>query len=263
LKRNARLQSDGLLARGAYDANGPIFAAIRCDIDALSHRDNRIAIANRYARGNPNGFWVEIYGLSALTLPKVIAAAFDFLLLLQERGVPVIAALPGSLIELAWSIGIGGVEVKLGRQGAVNRITNRAPIRADNSPRFEFPSIFNSMPSGETLELLDHGLLPESQCDCPSCRLAKSLSARADAACDHSLSMFLGLRRTLSGLDVDQRVERLLCRFDEAEALLKEVRGILKSQRFSASGVRTLRGALDALRDDGALKPMGKLQHSA
>lgn len=263
LKRNARLQSDALQTRGAYDASAPMFAAIRCDIDALNLRDNRIAIANRYARGNPDGFWVEIYGLSATAMPDVIAAAFDFLLLLQERGVPVIAALPGSLVELAWSIGIGGVEIKLGRQGTVSKTTNRAPIQADTSPRFEFPSIFDSMPSRQTLELLDHGLLPESQCDCPSCRLASSLSGRADAACDHSLTMFLNLRRTLSGLDIDQRVERLVGRFDEAEAHLRDVRAVLKSQRFSASIVRTLRRTLDALRDAGTLQPVGRLQRSA
>jgi hypothetical protein len=262
LKRNSRLQSDGLQARAAYDAGGPMFSVIRCDIDALNHRDNRIAIANRYARGNPDGFWVEIYGLSATAMPDVVAAAFDFLLLLQERGIPVIAAVPGSLVELAWSIGIAGVEVKLGRQGTVHRTGNRAPIRADTSPRFEFPSIFDSMPNRETLELLDHGLLPESQCDCPSCRLAVSLSARADAACDHSLSMFLNLRQALLGLDVEQRVERLVGRFDEAEAHLKEVRAVLKSQRFSASTVRTLRRSLDALRDVGTLEPVGRLQRS-
>jgi predicted Ser/Thr protein kinase len=263
LKRNARLQSDALQARGAFNANAPMFATIRCDIDALNLRDNRIAIANRYARGNPNGFWVELYGLSATALPEVIAAAFDFLLLLQERGVPVVAALPGSLVELAWSIGIGGVEVKLGRQGTVSRTTNRAPVRADASPRFEFPSIFDSMPRSVTLELLDHGLLPESQCDCPSCRLASSLSGRADAACDHSLAMFLDLRRTLSGLDVDQRLERLVGRFDEAEAHLGDVRVVLKSQRFSTSVIRKLRRTLDALRDAGTLRPVGRLQRSA
>lgn len=262
LKRNARFQSDGLQAWQAYDPSRPMFASIRCDIDALGHRDNRIAIANRYSRGNPSGFWVEIYGLSAMAKPEVIAAAFDFLLLLQERGVPVIAALPGSLVELAWSIGIAGVEIKLGRQGTVARTGNRAPIRIDTSPRFEFPSIFDSMPNRETLELLDHGLLPESQCDCPSCQLAKSLSARADAACDHSLAMFLSLRSTLSGLDVDQRIERLVGRFDDAEIHLKDARRILKSQRFSAGLVRNLRGSLIALRDSGALAPIGKLQRS-
>ncbi len=262
LKRNARFQSDGLQAWRAYDPSRPMFASIRCDIDALGHRDNRIAIANRYSRGHPSGFWVEIYGLSAMASPEVISAAFDFLLLLQERGVPVIAALPGSLVELAWSIGIAGVEIKLGRQGAVARTSNRAPIRTDTSPRFEFPSIFDSMPNRETLELLDHGLLPESQCDCPSCQLAKSLSARADAACDHSLAMFLALRSTLSGLDIDQRIERLIGRFDEAEAHLKDARRTLKSQRFSASVVRNLRGSLVALRDNGALAPIGKLQRS-
>lgn len=260
LKRNVRLQSDALHARDAYDAEAPLFATIRCDVDALGSRDSRIAIANRYSRGNPDGYWIEIIGLSVRVAPEVIAAAFDFLLLMQERGVPVIAALPGSLVELAWSVGIAGVEIKLGRQGSVSRATNRAPIQSDSSARFEFLSIFDSMPRKETLELLDHGLLPESQCDCSSCRLAGSLSARAEAACDHSLAAFLGLRKVLTSLDVDQRVERIVGRFDEAEAHLKEVRSALHSQRFASSSVRNLRRALEALRVGGALAPIGLLQ---
>jgi hypothetical protein len=262
LKRNARLQSDALHARDAYDAEAPLFATIRCDVDALGNRDARIAIANRYSRGNPDGFWIEIIGLSIRVQPEVIAAAFDFLLLMQERGVPVIAALPGSLVELAWSVGIAGVEIKLGRQGSVSKATNRSPIQGDTSPRFEFLSIFDSMPKKETLELLDHGLLPESQCDCSSCQLAGSLSARAEAACDHSLAMFLGLRKTLTPLDVPQRVERIVGRFDEAEAHLKDVRGALHSQRFASSSVRNLRRALESLRVGGALAPVGALQRS-
>jgi hypothetical protein len=262
LKRNARLQSDALHARDAYDAEAPLFATIRCDVDALGNRDSRIAIANRYSRGNPDGFWIEIIGLSIRVQPEVIAAAFDFLLLMQERGVPVIAALPGSLVELAWSVGIAGVEIKLGRQGSVSKATNRSQIQRDNSPRFEFLSIFDSMPKKETLELLDHGLLPESQCDCSSCQLAGSLSARSDAACDHSLALFLALRKTLTPLDVPQRVERIVGRFDEAEAHLKDVRAALHSQRFASSSVRNLRRALESLRVGGALAPVGALQRS-
>jgi hypothetical protein len=262
LKRNARLQSDALHARDAYDATAPLFATIRCDVDGLSSRDARIAIANRYSRGNPDGFWVEIIGLTVRAAPEVISAAFDFLLLMQERGVPVIAALPGPLVELAWSIGIAGVEVKLGRQGSLSRATNRAQIQRDSSPRFEFLSIFDSMPRKETLELLDHGLLPESQCDCSSCQLAGSLSARAEAACDHSLAAYLGLRRTLAPLDVPQRIERIVDRFNEAELHLKEVRAALHSPRFASSSVRNLRRALDALRVSGALSPVGALQRS-
>jgi predicted Ser/Thr protein kinase len=263
LKRNARLQTDSLQARDAYDAAAPLFATIRCDLDALASREDRIAIANRYSRGNPDGYWVEILGLSPKAAAEVIASAFDFFLLLQERGVPVVAALPGSLVELAWSIGIAGIEVKLGRQGSVSRMTSHPQIQRDHSPRFEFLSIFDSMPRNETLELLDHGLLPESQCDCPSCQLAPSLSARAEAACDHSLAAFLMLRKALTPLDVAQRVERIETRFDEAEAHLKEARGALKSPRFSSAHVRNLRRTLEALRQGGALAPVGRLQRSA
>lgn len=192
----------------------------------------------------------------------MIAAAFDLFLLLQEQGVPAIAALPGPLVELAWSVGIAGAEVKLGRVGGAGAATVRTPTRGRQPSRFEFTSIFDSLDPGDAAALLKRGLLPESDCQCPSCRLAETPASRVAGADDHDLSCWLALRAELGELEVGDRVERLRDRFAEAESLLADARRALPgNRRFSARGVHKLAATLDLLGERGVLAPMGALRH--
>lgn len=264
IKRDVRLLSDGLFARDAQDAEAPLYATIRCDLDALSSRGDRISIANRFARGSPDGYWVEIYGLSAISEPRVIAAAIDLLHLLQEQGVPAIAALPGPLVELAWSVGIGGAEVKLGRVGGTAGATLRAPAQGYRPPRFELPSIFASVEPGEAAVLLARELVPESQCLCPSCSFAGAPDACVRSADDHNLSCWLALREELSTLCVTERVDRLRARFSDAQGLVGGTRGALPDnrRRYQARVLRNLVGTLDFLEQGGMLAPMGVVRHA-
>ena len=264
LKRDVRLLSDSLFARDAIDGGAPLYATIRCGIDALADRGSRISIANRFSRGAPDGYWLEVYGLSAGSAPAAIAAVVDLSLLLQEQGVPVIAALPGPLVELAWSIGIGGAEVKLGRVGGTAGETLRTPPPGARPPRFEFPSIFASLEPDDAAALLAAGLLPESECDCPSCAFAADSTARVAAADDHDLACWLRLRDTLVALGVEERVERLRVRLGEAQELVAGTRGALKDSR-RRNLQRTLRNfaaTLELLENSGALGAMGAIRHS-
>jgi hypothetical protein len=264
IKRDVRLLSDALHARDVYDAEARLFATIRCDIDVLARREDRISIANRFARGTPSGYWVELYGLSPASDPSVTAAAFDLFLLLQEQGVPAIGVLPGPLVELAWSVGIAGAEVKLGRVGGAGAATVRTPTHGRQPPRFEFTSIFDSLDPDDAEALLKCGLLPESDCRCPSCRLAETPASRVAGADNHDLSCRLALRAELGELEVGDRVERLRDRFAEAESLLAAARRARPgNRRFSARGVRNLAATLDLLGENGVLAPMGALRHPA
>jgi len=262
IKRNRRLLSDELQARNAIDAEVPLYATIRCDIDALVSAGKRISIANRFTREAPQGYWIEIYDLNAGSKPEVIAAAFDLFLMMQERGVGTIASLPGPLVELAWSVGVAGAEVKLGRVGGAHGATVRTPTRSDQSPRFDFGSIFTSLPAEQAIEILDGGVLPESECQCPSCQLAQTPRERVASADDHDLAGWLALREALGVLSVEQRVERLKGRFAEAEGLLAAARKVAPKNRFSARTVRTLSKTLELLNEGGALAAMGKLRRS-
>ncbi len=264
LKRDVRLLSDSLFARDAIDGGAPLYATIRCGIDALADRGSRISIANRFSRGAPEGYWLEVYGLSAASAPAAIAAVVDLLLLLQEQGVPAIAALPGPLVELAWSVGIGGAEVKLGRVGGTAGETLRTPPPGARPPRFEFPSIFASLEPDDAAALLAAELLPESECECPSCAFAADPTARVAAADDHDLSCWLQLRDTLAPLRVDERAERLRVRFGEAQELVAGARGALKDSRRRnlQRTLRNLAATLDLLETSGALAAMGAIRHS-
>ena len=264
LKRDVRLLSDSLFARDAIDGAAPLYATIRCGIDALADRGSRISIANRFSRGAPDGYWIEVYGLSAASAPAAIAAVFDLPLLLQEQGVPAIAALPGPLVELAWSVGIGGAEVKLGRVGGTAGETLRTPPPGARPPRFEFPSIFASLEPDDAAAMLAAGLLPESECDCPSCAFAADPTARVAGADDHDLACWLQLRDTLASLRVEERVERLRVRFCEARELVGGTRGVLKDsrRRVLQRTVRNLAATLDLLESSGALAAMGAIRHS-
>jgi len=264
IKRDARLLGDSRHARDAIDAEALLLAMVRCDIDALAAgRDARVSIANRFVREMPNGYWIEIPGLMAHSKPAAIAAAFDLFLLLQERGVPAFAALPGSLVELAWSVGIAGVEVKLGRVGGTGADTVRTPTNAAQPPRFEFPSIFAALPPDEAILLLAGQVLPESECNCPSCRIAGTPAARVAAAEPHDLRTWLKLRDELIGLDIAQRVERLRVRLSDAEAHLGAARRAMpQSNRFNSRAVRGLAETLDLLEKSGALAPVGVLRRT-
>jgi hypothetical protein len=264
IKRDARLLGDSRHARDAIDAEALLLAVVRCDIDALAAgRDARVSIANRFVREMPNGYWIEVPGLMAHSKPAAIAAAFDFLLLLQERGVPAFAALPGSLVELAWSIGIAGAEIKLGRVGGNGADTVRTPTNVAQPPRFEFPSIFAALPPDEAILLLANGVLPESECYCPSCQVAGTPAARVAAAESHDLRMWLKLRDELIGLDVAQRVERLRDHLSRAETHIAAARRAMpQSNRFNSRAVRGLAETLDLLEKNGALGPVGVLRRT-
>jgi hypothetical protein len=260
LKRDARLLGDQLAARDAINADAPFFATVRCDVDALALEEDRLAIANRLTRGAPDGFWFEAYQLSVHSPVEAIAGALEMFLLMQERGVPTVASLPGPLVELAWSIGVAGAEVKLGRVGGAYAPRTKPMPNADRRPRFEFPSIFGSFAPEDAVALLELEVLPESRCGCPTCQLARTLSDRVEAADSHDLTVWGGLRGELIGMQIADRVERLRERFAEAEALLGEAKGALSKGRGSKRHVVKLRETLELLTKRGALEPFGKLK---
>jgi hypothetical protein len=263
IKRDARLLGDQLLARDAHNAEAPLYATVRCEVEALLREEDRLAIANRFTRGAPEGFWFEAYGLSIHSPPEVIAAALEMFLLMQERGVPSIASLPGSLVELAWSIGVAGAEVKLGRVGGSHTPRTRPLINADRRPRFELLSVFGSFAPEDAVTLLELGVLPESRCGCPTCQLGGTFGDRVEAADSHGMAVWRGLQNELSEMSVADRLQRLDERFGEAEAFLREMRGTLPKSRGSKRHVTKLRNTLSLLSSRRVLGPFGKLKRPA
>lgn len=260
IKRDARLLGDALSARDAIDAQAPLYATVRCQIDALLRQEDRIAIANRFSRGMPDGYWLEVYDLSIHSHPEAIAAVMEMLLLLQERGVRAIASLPGPLVELAWSIGVAGAEIKLGRVGGAHMPSTRPRMNADSRSRFELLSVFSSFVPEDAVALLERNVLPESSCGCPTCRLGGTYADRVADADSHDIFAWRYLQRELSGLAIPDRLERLATRFSEAERLLTETRGTLAKGRGSKRHLATLRATLALLSARGVHSGFGALR---
>jgi Protein kinase domain len=262
LRRNPRLLDAALAARDALAPTLPLFAVVSCTIDSLTHRDERLSIVNRFAHGEPDGYWVGIAGAEGST-PEQLATAIDLILMLQQLGAPCIWTLPGQLAELAWSLGIAGAELPLGRAGGFRLpATGQTFRRVDRAPRFEFSSIMTSLPAALAGKLLDSGLLPESDCRCVSCRAASSTEERLAAADAHNLSHWFALRDSLTALSADARVERYEGRLLDAADHLRKVRAVDTSMR-SLRHVAHARRAFDVVLGEGILKTEDRLRRSA
>jgi CheY-like chemotaxis protein len=243
LRRNPRLLEASLTARDALAPNLPLFAQVLCTIDVLARRDDRLSIVNRFARGDPDGYWVGVAGTEACSADQ-LATALDLVLLLEQLGAPCVWSLPGTLAELMWSMGVAGVEIPLGRTGGFRVPAATRPIRRiDHASRFEFPSIMTSLSADLAEQVLDSGTLPESSCACLSCQRSSSTRDRLEHADDHNLCVWIALRDTLGSLDADQRVERYRFRLRAATEQLAAARKVapkLRSLRHLALAEQTL-----------------------
>jgi Protein kinase domain len=224
LQRNPRLLEAALDARDALAPNMPMYAQVPCTIDALLQRDHRLSIVNRFARGEPDGYWLGIAGIETYG-PDQVAAGIDFALLLQHIGVPCLWTLPGTLAEFAWSCGVIGVEVTLGRNGGFRVPAAARQIRRfDQQPRFELPSLMTSVGANLGEKALISGSLPECECPCPSCQRSSSVDERLAQANQHNLWCWMELHRELAQLDASQRLERYRFRLQAAQEQLKVAR---------------------------------------
>jgi Protein kinase domain len=262
LRRNPRLLEVSLAARDALAPSLPLYAQVPCTIDALTRKDDRLSIVNRYARGDPDGYWVGIAGAEASSAEQ-LAGTFDFVLMLEELGAPCIWALPTTLAELAWSMGVAGVEIPLGRIGGFRLPSATRQIRrTDRAARFEFPSLMTSLNADLAAEALESDLFPECSCECPSCKRASSIAERLAHADEHNLWAWIELRESLAPLDVGQRVERYRFR-------LKAVAKQLATARKPVAGLRSLRHTaltertLAVVLEDGILDTSRRLRRAS
>jgi hypothetical protein len=262
LRRNPRLLEAALTARAALAPSADMYAGVPCTIDAVAHHDDRLTIVNRFARGDPDGYWVGIAGVEASGADQ-IAGAIDFVLMMQQLGARCIWALPGTLAELAWSLGVGGVEVPLGRVGGFRLpVSTRHVHQSDQAPRFEFMSVMTSMSADLSARALDDGVLPESDCACPSCRRASDTAERLAHADEHNLWVWTSLRDDLAALDTNARIERYRLRLRTAADELKAARKTLPALR-SLRHIALAQQTVDVVLRDGILDTARRLRRAA
>ena len=262
LLRNPRLLEASLAARDALAPSSPLYAQVLCTIDVLAQRDDRLSIANRYARGTPDGYWVGIAGTETCSAEQLVTA-LDFVLLLEQLGAPCVWSLPGTLGEMMWSMGVAGVEIPLGRSGGFRVPASTKQVRrAPHASRFEFPSLMTSLAVDLAAQALSNASLPEHACNCHSCGRSTSVEERLAHADEHNLSVWMQLRDDLAPLDTGQRIERYRFRLKEAAKQLSMARKsipALRSLRHLAAANQTLSIVLD----EGILDTSSRLRRAS
>jgi hypothetical protein len=204
---------------------------VRCEVGALARERDRIAIANRFAREEPDYIWVEVAGLGQRCPADLLAAGIDLKLILQRLGAPVIGRLPDFLAELAWSSGVAGVELALGRIGEFQAPYPAARWGRREPPRIWLPSIMTSLPAELAVKALAYEALAETSCPCPSCQAAEDPAQVVQRANRHNLYSWQELCSQLSELDHQARQKRYWGRLPEATENLRQLRRALPEAR--------------------------------
>jgi hypothetical protein len=258
LPRNATMLDASLEARQAVASEKPLFAVINADISAVLRQEDRLSIMNRFARGERQGYWIYLAELNAYA-PEEIVAALQFLLMPQDLGLPTIGRLPSSLCELAWTVGLAGVEATPGRVGG-HSAPGRAP-RGPSAPRFYFDSLMTSLRADLAARVLAAEVLPESSCECRTCQAADTYDEQALLGHGHDLGALLG-RRDRLGLAVPARVERLHGRLDDVVENLTELRKLVPEAK-NLRHVKSIRTALELIEAKSLLEPGQLLRRAA
>jgi serine/threonine protein kinase len=262
LRTDSRLLDRCLAARDALAADLPLYAVVACGVDAVERREDRLSIANRYARGDVDGYWVGIDGLGSAVAEQVVSG-LELLLFLQHTGRPAFWIVPDVLAEMAWSMGVAGAEVQLGRVGGFRLTTaTRGLSRADARPRFEFPSVMASLPPSAAVVALQSGVLPESNCLCPSCRSAKGPTEQIARADEHNAWAWIALRDELAVLTAEQRLERFPSRVADAKSSLSALRRAMPEAR-SLRHLALLSQVIDVVREERVLETANRLRRAA
>lgn len=263
LRRDPRLLEAALHAREALAPSLPLYAQVPCTVDALLRREERLSIVNRFARGEPDGYWLGIADIETHG-PEQVGAGIDLALLLQQLGVPCVWTLPGALAELAWSCGVAGIEITLGRSGGFRLPTATRHVRRfDRRARFELPSLMTSVSAELAEKVLASGSLPECECMCPSCRRSADVGERLAHADEHNLWCWMDLRGQLGQLDAGQRLEHYRFRLRVAGEQLVEALRAVPEMRSLRHQLRLSEQALALILREGVLDTERRLRRAS
>jgi serine/threonine-protein kinase len=242
-----RLLEESLAARGREPH--PVFAPVITTLEAIGSTADQIAIANRIGRPDVDGYVVALDWLSAASGPGEIVMALRFMLLLQERGRPVVAARPGALRSLLWAFGVAGVEIGLGRYERFRLSDFKQRSGAGpQPPRFELPSLLCSLPAALAQRVIEQGLVPEAACSCVSCRRAGTPVSRVAAAREHNAAVVCRQRDALAGISTAERLARFADDLSTALRLARRLRmvpGLAEHLRHLQNLQRALDLAID------------------
>jgi len=163
-------------------------------------------------------------GLHADARPQQLATTLRLALLLQAAVGPVLLGRAVALRELAWALGIAGVEGGLGRLDGL-RLTDYVGSGGGGHvpPRFEFPSLLCALPRPLALAVLTSGLVPEATCECVGCQGAPTAHEQVERTVAHNASVTFAQPPPLAGQPVLARIDALSARIDRARWLVHDL----------------------------------------
>src|SRR5436305_1002061 len=136
----------------------------------------------------------------------------------RASGSAVLVGRAGDLRNLLWALGVG-TEVGLGRLLRFSvpdfRKSSRGP-GPTGGPRVELPSLCCSLPYEKACRLIEAGLVPEANCDCPACSRSSTPLGSASEVAEHDAHVVLSGAAELAGLDVATRIAALDSKLERA-----------------------------------------------
>ncbi len=220
---NATLLDCAVAERAVF--RKPIVGQIAVSLEAICSPDAQTELVNRLRRCEPDEWWLALDPLSPPGNLDELYWAMRFALLVQETGPDVIVARPSYLRHLLLAFGIAGIEVGLGRLAGLRF----SDFQRDGGPgyippQFEFPSLLCALKRDEARTLLSSGKVPEAECECRSCREAKTIEQRLEATAEHNAYVLDQERRALAGVAPVERVGQLQASIEAALARERQLR---------------------------------------
>lgn len=254
--RLARFMKD--VAEGGQTLN--VYGMTRVAFAAIAHPADRRLLANRMAWSMPQGHWLEVPKLANAT-PDILVACLEFALLLQESGARTVWRVPDFAGEFAWSMGVAGIEVRLGAVGDF-RFPEALPASGSGGQqsRFSFRSMMASLPRDAAVRLLRSGFVEESTCACPACVHASTPEQQVRSAAQHNLETWAILAGDLQGLTAEDRRDRFEERIAEARAVGERACSELDEKERAAiqQQTRVVAGAFDLAEERGTVHTVSR-----
>lgn len=251
---NAELLRIGADARDAL-GGGSLLASVPVRLKGFESLEAQRLLVRSLLGRRPDGYLLMLDGLHEGSGANRIVAALRLALLLGAASAPVVLGRAGALRQLFWAFGVRGAEFGLGRllRFYVPDYSSKGGPGAAPA-RFELPSLVFAQPSDVARRALGQELVPESDCDCPSCQEAAKPRARVDRAAEHDAHVAVGQAADLGGVEPAHRVAQLDRRLAEARYLWEDLRaeGL---DLGSPAKIDAWRRAIDIAVESGFLQP--------
>jgi hypothetical protein len=211
-----------VVARGAFGALS-VLAPLIVTAAFESLEAQRAALGVLRAQP-PEAVLLLADGLHADARPEQLAATLRLALLLQAAVGPVLLGRAVALRDLAWALGVAGVEGGLGRLDGL-RLTDYVGSGGGGHvpPRFEFPSLLCALPRPLALAVLASELVPEATCECVGCQSASTPHEQVERTVAHNASVTFAEPPSLAGRAVLARIDALTVRVDRARWLVHDL----------------------------------------